>query len=231
MPTIAGLVGGLGPEATIDYYRRLLAAWGERFPGTSPSLVIDSLDAARVFHLAATDRPALVQYIASSVRRLEAAGVTFAVITSNTTHLVYDDVAAQALVPMISIVETCAIEAERRGFGRCLLLGTRNVMEAPLYPRAFAKRGLEIVVPEAEDRLWIHDRYVNQLVKGIIRDETRAEFLTLVGRIRERHMLDAVILGGTELPLLLREPTIAGLPVLDTTGLHVDAIVGRLAAS
>jgi aspartate racemase len=226
---IAGLVGGLGPEATIDYYRRLLAAWESRFPGTSPPLVIDSLDAARVFHLAATDRPGLVEYIAASVHRLESAGVHFAVITSNTTHLVYEDVAARARVPMISIVETCADEAVRRGFGRCLLLGTRNTMDGTLYPTAFSKRGIRLFVPEPAERVWIHDRYVNQLVKGIVRDETREELVALVRQMHETHALDAVILGGTELPLLFREPTIAGLAVLDTTGLHVDAIIRRLA--
>jgi aspartate racemase len=84
-------------------------------------------------------------------------------------------------------------------------------------------------VPDEPDRVWIHDRYVSQLLRGDFRDDTRAELLSLVRRLREKHVLDAVILGGTELPLLLRTPTVADLPALDTTGLHVAAIVQRLA--
>lgn len=231
METIVGLVGGLGPEATIDYYRRILAAWEERFPGSAPPMVIDSLDAQRVLRLAASDRAALAEYVLASVRRLEAAGAHFAVITSNTTHVVFDDVAARCSIPLISIVETCADEAARLELKRSALIGARFTMEATLYPDAFMRRGLEIVVPDQEDRTWVHERYVNQLLKGDFRDGTRAEFVALVRRLHEKHALDAVILGGTELPLLLRTPSIAGLPALDTTGLHVAAIVQRLAAT
>jgi len=226
---MVGLVGGLGPEATIDYYRRILAAWEQRLPGSAPAMVIDSLDATRVLRLAASDRAALAEYVLGSVRRLEAAGAHFAVITSNTTHVVFADVAARCSIPLISIVETCADEAVRLKLKRCALIGARFTMEAPLYPKAFARRGLEIVVPDELDRPWIHERYVSQLLKGDFRDDTRAEFVSLVRRLHEKHVLDAVILGGTELPLLLRTPTVAGLPALDTTGLHVAAIIRRLA--
>jgi aspartate racemase len=226
---MVGLVGGLGPEATIDYYRRILAAWEQRRPGSAPAMVIDSLDATHVLRLAASDRAALADYVLGSVRRLEAAGARFAVITSNTTHVVFDEVAARCSIPLISIVETCADEAARLELKRCGLIGARFTMEAPLYPKAFARRGLEIVVPDELDRAWIHDRYVGQLLKGDFRDDTRAEFVSLVRRLHEKHALDAVILGGTELPLLLQTPTVAGLPTLDTTGLHVAAIIQRLA--
>jgi aspartate racemase len=229
MQAIVGLVGGIGPESTIDYYRRILGAWDERFPRSAPAMVIDSLDAMRVLRLAADDRAALATYVLGSVKRLEGAGAHFAVITSNTTHVVFDDVAARCSIPLISIVETCADEAARLKLERCVLIGARFTMEAPLYPKAFARRGLEIVVPDEVDRAWIHERYVSQLLKGDIRDETRAEFVSLIQRLHEQLVLDAVILGGTELPLLLRAPTIAGVPTLDTTGLHVAAIVQRLA--
>src|SRR3712207_6241648 len=104
MQTTVGLVGGLGPEATIDYYRRILAAWGQQFPGFAPGMIIDSLDAALALRLAAGNRAALTDYVLGSVRRLEAAGAHFAVITSNTTHVVFDDVAARSTIPLISIV-------------------------------------------------------------------------------------------------------------------------------
>jgi aspartate racemase len=229
MPKLVGLVGGLGPEATVDYYRRILGAWKERYPGSAPRMIVDSLDVQRVMQLVETDRAAMADYVLGSVKRLEAAGADFAVITSSSTHLVFDSVASRASIPMISLVETCADEAERRGLKRCALIGARFAMEADLYPNAFGRRGLEIVVPDKPDRDWIHDRYVNQLLHGDLRDETRNEFVALARRLRETRDIDAVILGGTELPPLLRAPTIADLPVLDTTGLHVAAIVERLA--
>ena len=223
-----GIVGGLGPESTIDYYRRILDRWHRDEPSSAPSIVIDSLDVDRALHLVATDRAALVEYLFASIRRLAAAGVDFVAMTANTPHIVFDDLAARAPVPLISIVEVCATEARRRGLHRLLLLGTRFTMEATFYPTVFARYDLKVMTPAESDRRWIHARYVGELLQGIFRIETRDELAALVGRMRGEHSLDGVILGGTELPLLLPGPEIAGLPALDTTALHVEAIVERL---
>jgi aspartate racemase len=103
-------------------------------------------------------------------------------------------------------------------------------MEAPLYPAAAQPHGIDIVVPPEPQRTWLHERYVGELVKGDFRDETRRGVLAMAERLRDEERIDGVILGGTELPLLMRGPTIAGLPALDTTGLHVAAIIERLRA-
>jgi aspartate racemase len=222
------LVGGLGPESTIDYYRRILEAWRRVDSSSAPSMIIDSLDVTHIMHLVQTDRVALIDYLTKSVRRLQAAGAAFVAITANTPHIVFDEVSAQSSVPLISIVEVCAAEAERRGLHRPLLLGTRFTMDGDFYPDVFGRHGLKLVVPDETDRAWAHDKYVTQLLKGDFRDETRSGFVDLITRLRDQRSIDSVILGGTELPLLLMTPTIAGLPVLDTTALHVDAIVKRL---
>lgn len=223
-----GLVGGLGPESTIDYYRRILERWHRDDPGSAPSIVIDSLDVGVALQLVATDRAALVEYLASSVQRLTAAGVDFIAMTANTPHIVFDELVERSPVPLLSIVEACAEEARRRGLRRLLLLGTRFTMEAPFYPTACARHGLAVVTPDASDRRWIHERYVGELLEGVFRDETRQEFTALVERMHAGQGVDGVILGGTELPLLLPERETAGLPALDTTALHVAAIVQRL---
>lgn len=225
---MVGLVGGLGPESTIDYYRRILAAWVKVDPASAPSLVIDSLDVGRALHLVATDHAAFAEYLLGSIRRLAAAGVDFVAMTANTAHIVFDDLAARSPVPMLSIVEVCADEARARGMHRVLLLGTRFTMDADFYPAVCARRGIAVVRPTEQDRAWVHARYVGELLKGNFRDETREGFLQLVGRLRDEEHLDGVILGGTELPLLLGAEVIAGLPALDTTALHVAAIVRRL---
>lgn len=225
---IVGIVGGLGPESTIDYYRRLISRWQVDEPGSSPSLVIDSLDVQTGLRLVANDRPGLVDYLAGSVERLAGAGCDFVAMSANTAHVVFDEVAARSRVPLLSIVETCADEAHRLGLRRLGLLGTRFTMEAAFYPEVFARRSMHVFSPAHDERAWIHERYVGELLKGDFRDATREGIIRIVERLKLEHALDGLILGGTELPLLLKSPTIAGLPTLDTTALHVDAIVSRL---
>jgi aspartate racemase len=108
------------------------------------------------------------------------------------------------------------------------LLGTRFTMEAPFYPTVFARHGLTVVTPDDAERAWIHERYIGELLVGNFRDETRDGMIALVRRLGTTESIDGVILGGTELPLLLGDSTIAGVPALDTTALHVAAIVKRL---
>ena len=223
-----GIVGGLGPESTIDYYRRILEAWHRDDPSAAPSIVIDSLDVRRALHLVETDRPALTEYLLASLRRLAGAGVNFAAMTANTPHIVFDDLAARSPVPLVSIVEVCAQEARQRGLGRLALLGTRFTMEGPFYPAVCARYGIAVVPPKDTDRAWVHERYVGELLRGEFRDDTRQQFISLVSRLRDEESIDGVILGGTELPLLLSTSVIADVPALDTTALHVATIVKRL---
>jgi aspartate racemase len=224
-----GLVGGLGPESTIDYYRRIVELAQKKGLPESPSIVIDSLDVKRGLYLSGNDRAGLIEYVMGSVKRLTAAGVDFIAIAANTPHLVFDELAEQSKVPIMSIVETCADEAGRRGLKKVLLLGTRFTMEAPFYQQVFRKRGIEVIAPEETDRHWVHDRYVNQLLNGVFRDDVRAEFAGLIERARQESGIDGVVLGGTELTILLVDSEIPGLQLLDTTALHVAAIVERIA--
>lgn len=230
MKTI-GLVGGLGPESTIDYYRRILEAWALEDPSNAPSIIIDSLDVQRALRLAERDRRALTEYLLESLRRLAGAGAHLAAMTANTPHIVFDDLAARSSLPMVSIVETCAREAHDRGLARLGLLGTRFTMEASFYPEVCSRHGIDVVpLPEA-DRARVHELYVGQLLLGDFRDDTREELVSLIVHQRDREGIDGVILGGTELPLLLRADTVADLPALDTTALHVAEIVRRLRES
>lgn len=221
---VVGLVGGLGPESTVDYYRRLLDRARPGEARHAPSIVIDSLDVDLALRLVATDRPALTAYLLASVRRLAAAGVDFVAMTANTPHLVFDEVAAASPVPLISIVAVTAAEAQRLNCRRLLVLGTRFTMDAGFYAATLAQRGIEGIVPAEDDRRWIHAAYVDELLRGTFRDDTRARFVACIEQARATAAVDGVILAGTELPLLLRDVDV-GLPMLDTTALHVEAIV------
>ena len=225
-----GIVGGLGPESTIDYYRRILEEWKRESPLSSRSIIIDSLDVDRGLHLVEHDRAALVEYLAASLGRLAAAGADVAAMAANTPHVVFDELVARSPIPMVSIVEACADEAARRGLRRLGLLGTRFTMEGAFYPAVFARRGIAIIAPNDEERRWIHERYVGQMLKGVFLDETRDGVISVVKRLRRDQNIDGVIMGGTELTLLLSAPVVEDLPALDTTALHVAAIVQRLQA-
>jgi aspartate racemase len=223
-------VGGLGPESTIDYYRRLIERWQRLEPGSSPAIVIDSLDVQRALRLVEHDREGLAAYLLGSLRRLAGAGADFAAMTANTPHVVFDELASRSAIPLVSIVETCADEAVRLQLRRPALLGTRFTMEGAFYPAVFARRGITVITPDDAGRALVHDRYIGELLKGEFKDATRDVIVRLIGRMIEREKVDGVILGGTELPLLLPGAIIEGIPVLDTTALHVDAIVAQLRA-
>jgi aspartate racemase len=223
-----GLVGGLGPESTIDYYRRIIDGWRRRDGPDTPSIVIDSIDAQQTLRLSRDDRDGLTAYLMASLNRLAGAGVDFAALTANTPHLVFDDLAARSPLPLISIVDVCAQEARRRGYSRVGLLGTIFTMDAPFYPSVCARYGIDVVTPRPADKVWLHDRYVTELLAGVFRDETRQRVHELVAGLKRDEGVDAVVLGGTELPLLVKGDIVGGVPSLDTTQLHVESIVARL---
>jgi aspartate racemase len=226
--SVVGIVGGLGPESTIDYYRRIIELWREADPDSSPSVVIDSLDVTLGIRLVTNDHHELTKYLLSSLERLSRAGCDFAALAANTPHIVFDALARQSPLPLLSIVEVCAEEARQRGYRRVGLLGTGFTMAATFYPDVFAQLGIEVAVPNERDRSWLHERYLGELLIGDFRQQTRTGIEQIVERLCKDQRIEAIVLAGTELPLLLQSSTIANLPILDTTELHVRAIVARL---
>jgi aspartate racemase len=101
-------------------------------------------------------------------------------------------------------------------------------MNGKFYPKVFAREGIELVPPAADDVAYIHDKYMSELVNGNFAPEVRMRMLEIVDRMREGNGIDSVILAGTELPLLLRDPTHHGIPLLDTMRVHAEAAVGRM---
>lgn len=227
----AGIVGGLGPESTIDYYRRIIQAYGEHRDGSGPSLLINSVDTKKALAIAAADdRVQFVEFLSTAVEVLAAGGADFAVLSANTPHIVFDEVRARSRIPMISIVEVTAHAARARGLKRLGLIGTRYTMRGEFYPRGFARVGVGLVPPGQADQEYVHAKYIGELLKGVFLSTTHDGLVAVVERLRRDEGIDGIILGGTELALILTEPTIAGIPVLDTAALHVEAIVKELLA-
>jgi aspartate racemase len=226
-PRVLGIVGGTGPESTVDYYRSLVATWRRRRPdGSYPRVIIDSIEAGRVFeNLAATNFGAVGRDLGAALGELAAAGCRRALIASNACHLAFEKIDPRPPIPLIHIVDAARDAATSAGYRRLGLLGTRFVMEADLYPARFLLAGLDVVVPSLRERDAVHEIYFGELVEGIVRDESREALVGLIARMRDRDAIDAVILGGTELALILTEPAYAGVPVLNTAQIHVDAAV------
>ena len=225
-------MGGIAPPSTIDYYRQLTARYRALSPtGSWPSIVIDSVDAGRFFGLLETgDRAAMIEFLLVELGRLARAGADLGIFASNSPHLVFDEVARRSPIPLVSIVEEAAAVAEAGGFRKVGLLGARFTMDGGFYQEVFGRRGIAVVVPEAEDRAYVHERYFAELVEGQFRDETRAGIAAVVERMKARDSIEAVILGGTELPLLFRDSAVSTVPMLDTTSIHVEAVIARLLA-
>jgi aspartate racemase len=223
-----GLIGGIGPESTVDYHRSIIAAYSEREPdGSYPAIVIDSIDMQRMLQLAASDLPGLGDYLADELRRLARAGADFALLAANTPHIVFEELERRSPVPLVSIVEASCDAARTMGVRRLGLLGTRFTMEGRFYLDVFSRAGITLVPLQEDERALVHERYMGELVKGVFSPATRAELLRVVERMKERDRVEGVVLAGTELPLILRD-TDAGIPFLDTTRIHVAAVVDRL---
>jgi aspartate racemase len=225
-----GIIGGLGPESTIDYYQRIIALYRERNPdGSYPSFFINSIDLSKgIAMINANDLAGMTKYLLEGIQKLGRAGADFGLISANTPHIVFDDVTRESPIPLISIVEVTCAAAKARRLRRLALFGTRFTMLGSFYSKVFSKEGIDLVGPDAADQDYIHEKYLSELVPGKFLPETRAGLLAIVDRMKNKIDIDGVILAGTELPLILREPTYDGIPFLDTTKIHVEAAVTEM---
>jgi len=225
-----GIVGGIGPESTIEYYRAILAAYRERHGDVSnPSIFINSIDLHKLLELVAAGQlEAVTEYLVEELERLANAGASLGILAANTPHVVFDDVVRRSAIPLLSIVEATCEEAKARTLARLGLFGTRFTMEGHFYQDVFSRHGMTIVVPAKDEQAYIHDKYTTELLRSVFLPRTREGLLRIVERLKERDGIDGIILGGTELPLILREDTASGVPLLDTTKIHAKAAVAQL---
>jgi aspartate racemase len=226
-----GIVGGIGPEATVDYYRMLLAAFKERGIDDYSSILISSVDLDKALKfLYSDDRAGLIEFMIEPVESLARAGAQVGLFAANTAHIVFDEIAGRSSIPLVSIVAATCDVALAMGLECVGLIGTRFTMQGDFFPKHFSSRGINIVVPAAEDIDYVHAKYLAELVPGVFLDETRAGIVAVLDRLRKRHDIQAVVLAGTELPLLLRSVDYP-IPLLDTAKIHIDAVVQRAVLS
>lgn len=224
-----GILGGLGPESTIDYYRFIIARVRARQPDAGyPHVVINSLDVDRgIAMLNAGQLSELADYLVSGIDVLERAGASFGCIAANTPHLVFNEVQRRSRIPLISIVRATRDRAEALGLKNVGLFGTGFTMCASFYPEEFQRAGIALVRPNSSECEFIHGKYIGELLKNQFLAQTRTEILRIARRLKDENGVEAIVLAGTELPLLLRESG-SQIEFLDTTVIHVEAIVDEL---
>src|SRR5881398_747185 len=147
---ILGIIGGLGPESTVDYYQRIIALYRERTgDGSYPEFIINSVDLKKgLDFMAANNLAGMADYLLEEIGKLARAGANFGLISANTPHIVFDEVASKSSIPLISIVEATCAAAKARNLKRLALFGTRYTMRATFYPKVFAREGIELLVPD-----------------------------------------------------------------------------------
>lgn len=227
-----GIIGGIAPESTIQYYRLMVNFYREQIrDGSYPSILINSIDMKKMLDLIAANELAnVIEYLVGEVKRLAMAGADFGLLASNTPHIVFDDIRQQSPIPLISIVEATCLATQALGLKKVGLLGTRFTMQGHFYSEEFSKHGITLVVPDLQAQVYIHNKYMSELVHGIFLPETRERLLAIVYDLRKQQGIEGLILGGTELPFILNMNDRDGqvIPYLDTTKIHAEQAVIRM---
>jgi aspartate racemase len=251
-----GVIGGLGPESTLEYYRTIIELYRERTrDGSYPQFIINSIDLKKGLDFMGVNNLAgMANFLVEEIGKLARAGADFGLISANTPHIVFDEVATKSPIPLISIVEATCQFAKARHLKKLALIGTRFTMQANFYPKVFSREGIKLAVPDPKDQDYLHDKYLNELVPGNFLPETRAGLLAIIDRLKDTSDppsqsygaagppsqnaspartygaagIDGVILAGTELPLILRDESHQGIPFLNTTKIHAEAAVTEM---
>ncbi len=220
-----GILGGMSPESTVEYYRVIITLCRQRGMGHRyPVIIVYSLNFQGFISLVESGNlPEVISLLYEAIDSLSHAGADFALMASNTPHIVFNEVADRSPIPLLSIVEETGKAAKSSGFSRVGLFGTKFTMEADFYSNVlWNKYGISVVTPEKADQDYIHHKIMTQLVNGYIVDETRQELSRIARKMADKEDIEALILGCTELPLILSEEVVS-IPVLNTTRIHAEA--------
>ena len=220
-----GIIGGLGPEATLYYYRVIIDLCYENkdLEGNYPEIVIYSLNLEECRHsMEKGNWPELSTKLVAACQSLSRAGAEFGLIAANTPHMVFDHVREKSPIPLLSIVEETSEEVVRHGLRKVGLIGTRITMQSHFYEDVFRRRNISIAVPGEDEQTYIYEKIRSELGVGIMLAETRGRFLQIAQRMKEEDSIQGLILGCTEIPLLLTREEL-GIPFFDTSKIHAQS--------
>ncbi len=224
-----GLVGGMGPESTIPYYHDIVYGvqkkCGENY---FPNLTIESVNVFDVLKFCKEEKyDKLTEYLITAINNLARSGADFAALSANTPHIVFDKLKEKSPIPLISIIEATCEEAEKRGLNKIGLLGTIFTMEGEFFKKPFYDKNIQIITPTDEEMNFINSKISKELELGIVKDETLKKFQNIILRMKNENDIQAIVLGCTELPLLLNDE-VSPVPCLDTMKIHIEKIVDMI---
>lgn len=225
-----GLIGGIGPESSIVYYRMIIQEFQKKTGSKDyPEILINSINMTEMLSYVFQNRlDELVDFLIKKIEPLKKSGIEFCAIASNTPHIVYEEIASKINIPIISIVEETCKEIQKKGIKKVGLIGTISTMSNGFYQKVAKKSGIEIIIPEPLNQDYIHEKYMSELVFNKIIPDTKTRLIEIVNDLKNKANIQGLILGGTELPFILCQKDFINIDILDTTKIHVEAIVAEM---
>lgn len=224
MKTI-GIIGGLTWLSTADYYRLINQQINEKLGGVEAGkIILYSVNFAEIKVLTENNNwDAIADIMKEVARKLETAGADCILIGANTMHKIADEVQSAIRIPLINIAEETSKVIQAKGMKKVALLGTKYTMQLDFYTKKLSAKGIQTIIPGEEDIAYINNAIYTEMGKGLFLPETKARFIQIINEFRQSGV-EAVILGCTEIPILIKQEDV-DLPVFDTTAIHVDAAV------
>ncbi|PKG22642.1 aspartate/glutamate racemase family protein [Niallia nealsonii] len=222
-----GIVGGIGPEATVDYYQSIISKFQEKIGSKEelPELFINSINMYKMFNMLTNGKMReVIHYLTDAVQKLESVGADFVVICGNTPHIVFEQIQQKVHIPMISIVEETYLKAQDLKLEKIGLIGTKFTMENDFFRRPFSSNNIEMVVPNQSEQEYIHRKIVEELENGIVNNETKKGFLSIINQMINRDGIQGIVLGCTELPMLIKKEDL-NIHSLNTAEIHINKII------
>jgi len=225
-----GIVGGVGPASTIEYYKYINEGYQKSLTnpaksGENPPMVIDSLNLAVAYDLVEKkDWENFTNLFVNSIDLLHRAGAEVAAISANTAHIVFDEISAKSPIPIIGLVDEACKYAQIQGCKKIIVFGTKFTMSSSMYEKKCAEYGIEAIVPNEHDQEIINNILFPNLVAGIVLEQDKITILEIANKMLIANEADALVLGCTELPLII-QPGDLNTILLDTTQIHIEAIL------
>lgn len=220
-----GLIGGTTWLSTIDYYRYINEGINERTGGAEyAKCIIHSFNFTDIRKLTEVDDwDSILKMVTHTCKNLEQSGAEAIVLCANTMHYIADRLRENINIPIIHIAEATAKEIKKKNLKRVALLGTRFTMEFSFYKTKLAEFNIETIVPDEDDRKFIHSSIFDELALNIFKPETKERYLEIINKLANQGA-DGIILGCTEIPLLIKQEDLE-VPAFDTTKIHADAAI------
>ena len=223
-----GIIGGIGPASTVEYYKGIIDGYKKINDGNYPRLFINSINMTEMLDcLADNNYDKLINLLSNEINKLEIVGADYIAIACNIAHCVIDELIKKSTVPIISIVEETCKYAKNNNLKKVLLTGTKFTMEKDFYKKSFEKNNIECIVPDENERTIIQNIIFPNLENGMKFVEDKKAFMKICNKIIKKENIDGVVLGCTELPLLINQRDF-GISVLDTMEIHIKSILEKM---